>query len=69
MNKYVIPICNIPENQIYNLIIIANSYESCQEKIMDRLSKYSDSYDYETFLKDLDKQDILVGEISDIEEL
>lgn len=69
MNKYIIPICNIPESEIYNLIISANSNSECQDKIMDKFVNYSDSFDYQEFLKDLDSQDILIGRITDIEEL
>ena len=69
MNKYIIPVCNIPESKIYNLIINANSYESCQDKIMDKFIRYSTSDDYHEFIHDLDKQDILIGRITDIEEL
>lgn len=67
MNKYVIPICNIPDSKIYNLIINANSYNECQEKIMDKFEDYSDSY--QDFIKSMDDQDILIGKIEDIEEL
>lgn len=69
MNKYVIPICNIRKSKVYNLIIMANSHEDCQDKIMDKFSKYSNKLDYDDFLIDLDNNDILIGEINDIETL
>lgn len=69
MNKYIIPVCNIPESKIYNLSIIANSYRDCQDRIMERFMDYSTKDNYLDFLKDLDKQDVLIGEITDIEEL
>lgn len=69
MNKYVIPICNIPESKIYNLVINANSYNACQDKIMEKLADYSECDTYNEFIDDLDRQDILVGRIADIEEL
>ena len=69
MNKYIIPVCNIPESEIYNLIISANSNSDCQDKIMSKFAEYSDCFDYHDFIKDLDSQDILIGKITDIEEL
>ena len=36
---------------------------------MEYFSDYSDSDDWNTFKNDLDSQDILLGEISDINEL
>lgn len=68
MNKYIVPICNIPESNVYNIIIYANSYNQCKDKIMERFSEYSTKEDYEEFIKELDKKDILIGYISDIEE-
>ena len=69
MNKYIIPICNIPKSKVYNLSIVANSYIDCQDRIMEKFIDYSVKDTYSEFLKDLDKQDILIGEITDIEEL
>ena len=68
-NIYIIPICDISKSKVYNLKISAQSTKDCQEKIMDRFSEYSNSDDYREFLKDLDGQDILIGRITDIEEL
>lgn len=67
MNKYIIPVCNIPDSKVYNVSISANSYSDCQDKIMDKFAEYSDSNDYTEFIADLDKQDILIGNITDIE--
>ena len=69
MNKYIIPVCNIPESEIYNLIISANSNSDCQDRIMDKFAEYSNSFEYHDFVKDLDSQDILIGTITDVEEL
>lgn len=69
MNKYIIPVCKIQYSKVYNLKIMATSYHDCENKIMDKFSKYSTKDDYNEFLKDLDEQDILIGEITDIEEL
>ena len=69
MNKYIIPICNLQKFKVYNAIIMANSLASCQDKLMEMFEDYSDSDEYQEFIKDLDKQDILVGRIIDIETL
>lgn len=69
MNKYIIPVCNINKSEVYNLIIMATSYSDCEYKIMEKFSKYSENDDYNEFLDDLDKNDILIGQITDIEEL
>ena len=69
MNKYVIPICNIPENKVYNLVINAHSMSECKDKIVTRLNKYSDFIEYDDFVNDLDKKDIMIGKIQDVDEL
>jgi len=69
MNKYIIPVCNIPDSEVYNLVINASSLSDCEDKIMEEFVDYSDALEYHDFLEDLDKQDILIGKISDIEEL
>lgn len=69
MNKYIIPVCNIRDSKVYNLRIVANSNADCQDKIMERFVDYSECDSYHDFIKDLDSQDILIGAITDIEEL
>lgn len=69
MNKYIVPICNISKSRVYNKVIIAKSTSDCQEKIMEMFSDYSASDNYKNFIKDLDEQDILIGQIYDVEEL
>ena len=69
MNKYIIPICNLPKSKVYNAVIIGNSLASCHDKLMEMFEEYSDSDEYQEFIKDLDRQDILVGRIIDIETL
>ena len=68
-NIYIIPIYDISKSKVYNLKISAQSTKDCQEKIMDRFSEYSNSDDYREFVNDLDEQDILIGKITDIEEI
>lgn len=69
MNKYIIPVCNINKSKVYNLIIMATSHSDCEDKIIEKFSEYSESNDYDEFLDDLDRKDILIGQITDIEEL
>ena len=69
MNKYIIPVCNISNSKVYNLRIIANSNADCQDKIMEKFADYCECDSYRDFVKDLNKQDILIGTITDIEEL
>lgn len=69
MNKYIIPVFDINKSKVYNLSIMATSYSDCEDKIIEKFSKYSESDDYDEFLDDLDKNDILIGQITDIEEL
>lgn len=67
MNKYIIPICNIQESEVYNLIISARSLNDCQDRIMAKFNDYSD--EWKDFVKNMDNEDVLIGEIKDIEEL
>ncbi len=69
MNKYIIPICNLPKSKVYNAVIMANSLASCQDKLMEMFEDYSSSIKYQDFVKDLDEKDILIGKITDIETL
>lgn len=73
MNKYVIPICDWKASDIWNEVISARSLEDCQDKLMDKLC---DMYgfldtrkDYSDFIEECDINDLLIGEITDIEEL
>lgn len=71
MNKYLVPICDIQAGSVYNKIIIAKSLIECQDKLVQYLiEKYDDLYEcltYHEFIELADKNDILVGNITDIE--
>lgn len=69
MNKYIIPICDIKESSVYNIVISATGIHDCEDKIMKTFSDYSTALEYNDFLNELDKQDILIGDIEDIESL
>lgn len=73
MNKYIVPICNINNGEVWIKTIIAKSNSDCQEKIMeDFLNQYDleEVSDYRKLTQILDTDyDILIGEIKDVEEL
>lgn len=73
MNKYIVPICDIQASGIWNQVILGRTHAECQEKLIRLLlEKYDfleDCGDYREFVKMADKQDLLIGEIIDIEEL
>lgn len=71
MNKYVIPICDIQAGQVYNKVIVAKSYNACQDKLMEFLINEYDCMQeclsYQEFVELADDNDILIGKITDIE--
>lgn len=72
MNKYVVPICDIQAGAVWNQIVIARNVSDCQEKITSFLiEKYDldDCLTYREFVALADANDILIGEIKDIETL
>lgn len=72
MNKYVIPVCDIDTGSVWNKVISAKSITDCKEKLMNELIEYydlDDFSDYHEFIYWLNSQSILVGNITDIEEL
>lgn len=72
MNKYIIPICDIQAGTVWNQIIIARNVTACQEKLSELLIERYDLEDcltYREFVELADKNDILIGEIKDIETL
>ena len=69
MNKYIVPYCNIQKSKVDNRIIMATSLADCKEKLMLMYEDCSDSDDWDTFKDDLSDKGILIGRITDIEEL
>lgn len=69
MNKYIVPICDLNQDRVYNLVLSARSTSDCQDKIMEKFSEYSDFDEYHQFVRALDNKDILIGKITDVEEL
>lgn len=72
MNKYIIPICDIQGGQVWIHTITAKTIKECQEKIMEELLERYDleeTITYQDFVDILDQNDILIGNIKDIEEL
>lgn len=73
MNNYITPICDIQAGQIWNQIISARNVLDCQEKLIrilvDQYDDLEDCLTYREFVALADKNDILIGDIKDIEEL
>lgn len=73
MNKYIIPICDIQAGIVWNQLIVARSTTECEEKLIKILTdKYEDLDDcltYREFVAHADENDILIGKITDIEEI
>lgn len=72
MNKYVTPICDISSSKTWMQVVLARNVVDCQEKLSRLLAeKYDldDCLDYREFVKLADENDILIGEIKDIDEL
>lgn len=69
MNTYIVPICDILDNKVYNKKIVANSLSECKDKLMEDFSDISESSSYTDFVKNLRDNDFLIGKITDIEEL
>lgn len=72
MNKYIVPICDIEAGCVWNKVILAKSIPDCKDKLIEELIEYYnfDDFDnYNEFMSYLDDQNILVGNIKDIDEL
>lgn len=73
MNKYVIPICDIEAGSTWIHIIMAKSLTDCKEKLMTELIErydFEDFSNYSEFVNWMDEsQNILIGSITDIEEI
>lgn len=71
MNKYIIPVCDIQAGNVGIRVISANSLSDCQDKLMNQLIDEYDClhecFEYQEFVELADKNDILVGSITDIE--
>lgn len=73
MNRYIIPICDIQAGSVSNFTYSAHSYQEVQEKVIkelcDNYNMLDDLLEWSDFVKDADKHDILIGDITDIETL
>lgn len=72
MNKYLIPICDLVNAEIWIEVISARSISNCQDKLMRQFSENLDEdfSDYHEFIKIMDeKYNYSVGSITDIETL
>ena len=72
MSKDIVPICDIQAGKVWNKIISANSLSACKDKLMEQICNDYDmdlTDSYNEFIRALDDNDILIGNIRDIEEL
>lgn len=69
MNTYIVPICNVENSKVYIKKVVASSFSECQDKLMEDFEDYSESSTYSDFIEDLRDNDILIGKITDIEEI
>ena len=67
MNKYIIPVCE--KSEVYLMTINANSYTDCLDKLMEEFIDESSASTYDDFINELYEKNILIGDITDIEEL
>lgn len=72
MNKYVTYVCDIDDSYNQREILIANSQNQAEEKLMERLCDrydWDNPYDYDEFIKMADNYNVIIGDIIDIEEI
>lgn len=70
MNTYIIPFCDC--SKVWIEKVRAKSYKEAQDKLMERCINNWDidvPTDWDDFKQILDKEDILIGKIVDVEEL
>ncbi len=72
MNKYIIPVCDIQAGSVQNIVLVAKGLTSAQDKLMSKLCdqyNWDNPYDYKEFVEFADSEDVIIGEITDIETL
>lgn len=73
MNKYIIPISDFINKDVWNEIILARSINECKDKLMESLmenyEELEESDSYKSFVKQCLKKDLIIGDITDIETL
>ena len=73
MNKYIIPIADVSDGEVYFETVMARSLSDCQDKLMRKLSEeygIEEVTDYRDFINIADSNyDLLIGEITDIESI
>jgi len=70
MNTYIVPVCDIQAGLNKNISILARNLTSAQDKLMDELCEQYDwvnPYDFVAFKEFADSEDVIIGEITDIE--
>lgn len=72
MNKYLIPIYDIEDDELWIEVINAGSIKDCQEKLIQILIEEYDineGSNYRDFLINASKANLRIGTITDIETL
>lgn len=72
MNKYLCPLCDIQAGEVWNQVISATSLSDCKDKLTEIITDEYDlspTDDWMDFVEECNANDILVGQIEDIEEL
>lgn len=72
MNKYLIPICDVQAGEVWNQVISAISLSACQDKLTEIINNEYDlspTDDWMDFIEECNANDILIGQIEDIDEL
>lgn len=72
MNKYLCPLCDIQAGEVWNQVISATSLSDCQDKLTDFITDEYDlslTDDWMDFVEECNANDILIGQIEDIETL
>lgn len=73
MNKYFVAVCDCQQFNMLYYSFMARSFEDAEDKLMSKVhnlcKKIPDDLSYTDFLKECDKNDICIGEISYIDEL
>lgn len=74
MNKYLIPICDASENaKCWIEVILARSNGECQDKLTEKLLNKFDYLEeattYNEFVDKADSANIIIGKITDIDEI
>ena len=72
MNKYLCPLADLQAGEVWNQVISATSLNDCKDKLTDFITNEYDlnpTDDWTDFVEECNANDILIGQIEDIETL